>query len=56
MFAGAFLYGITHGMLHAQAGALASAASSLLVANWGPRLKVEQTQGVLRQHLAGRNA
>ncbi len=52
MFAGAFLYGITHGMPHAQAGALASAASSLLVANWGPRLKAEQTQGVLQQHLA----
>jgi fructokinase len=56
MFAGAFLYGITHGMPPAQAGALASAASSLLVANWGPRLKVEQTQGVLQQHLAGRSA
>jgi sugar/nucleoside kinase (ribokinase family) len=52
MFAGAFLYGITHGMPHQQAGALASAAASKIVASMGPRLKVEDTRGVLQQFLS----
>ncbi|SNS96736.1 Sugar or nucleoside kinase, ribokinase family [Ekhidna lutea] len=38
MFAGAFLYGINHGLSHAQAGKLASAASSAVVSKFGPRL------------------
>jgi sugar/nucleoside kinase (ribokinase family) len=51
MFAGAFLYGITHGMTHSQAGDLASRAASKIVASMGPRLKIEVTQAVLKQFL-----
>lgn len=49
MFAGAFLYGITHGHTYASSGKLASAASSKVVSQYGPRLKWHQTQEVLRQ-------
>jgi sugar/nucleoside kinase (ribokinase family) len=52
MFAGAFLYGITHGMPHPQAGALASAAASKIVASMGPRLTAEDTRGVLQRFLS----
>lgn len=38
MFAGAFLYGITHGMDFARAGKLASLASATVVSSYGPRL------------------
>ena len=38
MFAGAFLYGINNGLSHADAGKLASAASSAVVSKFGPRL------------------
>ena len=58
MFAGAFLYGITHGMTHPQAGALAAAAAARIVASFGPRLKAEDTRDVLERFLAtepGRN-
>lgn len=48
MFAGAFLYGITHGMEETQAARLASFASSRLVTSFGPRLSMEQTQQILR--------
>ena len=47
MFAGAFLYGITHDHTYAQAGKLASLASSKIVTNFGPRLEVHQTQEIL---------
>jgi sugar/nucleoside kinase (ribokinase family) len=47
MYAGAFLYGITHGMGFAQAGNLASAASALLVTRFGPRLETEELQSLL---------
>ena len=49
MFAGAFLYGITHGHSLAQAGKLASLASSRVVSQWGPRLAKNQTQAVLHE-------
>ncbi len=49
MFAGAFLYGITHGHTYAGAGKLASAAASKVVSQYGPRLKWHQTQEVLHQ-------
>jgi len=49
MFAGAFLYGITHGHSYAQAGKLASLASSKVVAQFGPRLKWHQTKDILNQ-------
>lgn len=41
MFAGAFLYAITHGYSYQQAGDLASLASAEVVANFGPRLESE---------------
>lgn len=47
MFAGAFLYAITHGHTFASAGKLASAAASRVVGQYGPRLKWHQTQEVL---------
>lgn len=47
MFAGAFLYGITHGMGFAAAGKLASLACSKIVSQYGPRLEWHQAQKVL---------
>ena len=41
MFAGAYLYAITHGYSTADAGKLASLASSRVVSQFGPRLAVE---------------
>ncbi len=52
MFAGAFLYGITHGHSYAQAGKIASLASSRVVAQFGPRLQWHQVKEVLN-HLFG---
>ncbi len=49
MFAGAFLYAITHGHDFATAGKLASEAAARLVAEFGPRLPAED-------HLAIRKA
>ena len=49
MFAGAFLFGITHGHSMAQAGKLASLASSRVVTQWGPRLDWKQTRSVLTE-------
>ncbi len=47
MFAGAFLYGITHGKSFRQAGELASLASSRVVSQFGPRLPKEEHQFLL---------
>jgi sugar/nucleoside kinase (ribokinase family) len=47
MFAGAFLYAITHGYNHQQAGDLASAASAQVVSQYGPRLQAHQHQHIL---------
>src|SRR5690606_19440320 len=47
MFAGAFLYGITHGMDHRTAGLLACTASAAVVGQYGPRLPLGQYQGIL---------
>ena len=47
MFAGAFLYGITHGHSHAQAGKIASLASSRVVSQFGPRLSRAQAKDIL---------
>ena len=41
-FAGAFLYGITHGMNFQQAGDLASKTAAQVVTDFGPRLKPEE--------------
>jgi sugar/nucleoside kinase (ribokinase family) len=48
MFAGAFLYAITHGHDYAQAGKLASRASSAVVSDFGPRLRPEQHKQILQ--------
>ena len=47
MYAGAFLYGVTHGMSYAQAGDLASRASSRIVTSYGPRLETETLKELL---------
>lgn len=52
MFAGAFLYGITHGQSYAEAGKLASLASSRVVTQFGPRLEPSQVQAILSDLIA----
>ncbi len=47
MFSGAFLYAITHGHSYAEAGKLASLASSRVVTQWGPRLQPQQAKAIL---------
>jgi sugar/nucleoside kinase (ribokinase family) len=49
MYAGAVLYGLTHGMSYTQAGQLASLASAQLVTTLGARMKADQTQSLLAQ-------
>lgn len=49
MFAGAFLYGITHGMGYAGAGKLASLAGSRIVSQFGPRMEWHEVQELLHQ-------
>ena len=44
LFAGAFMYGLTRGKSYQQAGDLASKASSQIVSQFGPRLKLKQYQ------------
>jgi sugar/nucleoside kinase (ribokinase family) len=48
MYAGAFLYGITHGMDYFKAGKLASLASSKIVSSFGPRLEKETLQKLVK--------
>ena len=52
MFAGAFLYGITHHHSYAEAGKLASLASSRIVSQSGPRLDPKQAARVLEDLIA----
>ncbi|MEJ7643456.1 MAG: adenosine kinase [Chryseolinea sp.] len=47
MFSGAFMYGITHGHSYAEAGKLASLASSKVVAQFGPRLETAEVKKIL---------
>lgn len=47
MFAGAFLYAITNGRSYADAGKLASLASSKVVTQFGPRLEWHQAKDIL---------
>ena len=49
MFSAAFLYGITHGHSYAEAGKLASLASSKVVKQFGPRLETTQLKKVLEE-------
>jgi len=46
LFAGAFMYGLSKGMAFEQAGDLASKASSQIVSQFGPRLKLAQYQSL----------
>lgn len=52
LFAGAFLYGITNGKSFADAGKLASLASSRVVSKFGPRLQAGQAKEILDQLFA----
>jgi len=47
MFAGAFMYAVTNKHSYAEAGKLASLASSRVVSQWGPRLETEQAKKIL---------
>ena len=47
MFAGAFLYGITHGHSFAEAGNIASLAAARVVSQFGPRLNAAAHQSIL---------
>lgn len=51
MFAGAFLYGLSHGMDPATAAQLACTASAAVVGQYGPRLPLAQYQGILGSFL-----
>ncbi len=51
MFAGAFLYAITHGYDYERAGKLASRASAEVVSDFGPRLRPEQHKQILKSVL-----
>jgi sugar/nucleoside kinase (ribokinase family) len=46
LFAGAFLYAINNGLSYAEAGKLGCMSSSILVTQFGARLKLEQTQSI----------
>jgi sugar/nucleoside kinase (ribokinase family) len=52
MFSGSFLFGITHGHSYAEAGKLASLASSRVVSQFGPRLELQQVKKVLGDLIA----
>ena len=52
MFSGAFIYGITHHHSYAEAGKMASLASSRVVSQWGPRLDPQQAKKVLEDLIA----
>ncbi len=52
MYAGAFLYGLSHGMDFATAGALASLTASQVVSRFGPRLLAEHTRQLLNDFSA----
>lgn len=51
VFAGAFLYGITHGFSYFEAGEFASLAASKVVAKFGPRLSSDEIKEVHRSKL-----
>ena len=52
MFAGAFLYGITHGHSFYEAGNIASLAAARVVSQFGPRLNAAAHQGILESVLS----
>ncbi|HXT84848.1 MAG TPA: adenosine kinase [Verrucomicrobiae bacterium] len=54
IFAGAFLYGITHGRDYFDSGKLASYAASKIVSKFGPRLNKEEINSV--KNILGKNS
>ena len=48
MFAGAFLYGITHGMNYLEAAKISNKAAALLVTNFGARMATADVRALLR--------
>lgn len=54
MFAGTFMYAITNGHSYADAGKLASLASSKVVEQFGPRLKTDQLKKILAELTSGK--
>jgi sugar/nucleoside kinase (ribokinase family) len=46
MFAGAFLFAVTHGHSHSDAARLANQAAGTVVAQYGNRLTPEQLQAI----------
>lgn len=50
MFAGAFLYGITHGFSDAAAGELASEAASIIVSRFGARMEADEQQALIKKY------
>jgi len=55
IFAGAFLYSLTHGQGFQSAGNFASQAASRLVSQFGPRLEPEQYKGLIENSLGTGN-
>lgn len=51
LFAGSFLYGLTHGLSYGMSGRLACSVASRLVTQFGARLKREQAREVLKETL-----
>ena len=51
MFAGAFLYAITHGYSWVEAGNLASRAAAEVVSHYGPRLVAEKHAQIFQEVL-----
>ena len=49
LFAGAFMFGITNGHSYAEAGKIASLASSKVVTKYGPRLEWHQSKEILNE-------
>jgi sugar/nucleoside kinase (ribokinase family) len=54
MYAGAFLYALTHEHTFASAGKLASLAASKIVSQYGPRLKWHEAQEIKNQVFGSR--
>lgn len=50
IYAGSFLYGLTHGLSFIQCGALAGATAGKLVTQYGARLDREDMQAILKNH------
>jgi sugar/nucleoside kinase (ribokinase family) len=49
MYAGAFLYALTHGLSYEKAGKLASITAAKIVTCYGPRLETAELQALLGQ-------